>query len=150
MSELNEIYQELILDHNRRPRNFGKMNNYTNYSKGYNPLCGDEVEFYMEITNDKIDKIQFIGIGCAISKGASSLFTETLKNKNLHDAQHITTIYKKMITNKLDSNENIEDLGDLTLLSGISVYPARIKCAILSCYTIESAIRNDQNTITTE
>ena len=150
MSELNEIYQELILDHNRRPRNFGKMNNYTNYSKGYNPLCGDEVEFYMEITNDKIDKIQFIGIGCAISKGASSLFTEILKNKNLNDAQHITTIYKKMITNKLDSNENIENLGDLTLLSGISAYPARIKCAILSFYTIESAIRNDQNIITTE
>ena len=96
MSELNEIYQELILDHNRRPRNFGKMNNYTNYSKGYNPLCGDEVEFYMEITNDKIDKIQFLGIGCAISKGSSSLFTETLKSKNLHDAQHITTIYKKI------------------------------------------------------
>ena len=150
MSELNEIYQELILDHNRRPRNFGKMNNYTNYSKGYNPLCGDEVEFYLEITNDKINKIQFTGVGCAISKGSSSLFTETLKNKNLHDAQQITTIYKKMITNKLDSNENIEDLGDLTLLSGISVYPARIKCAILSFYTIESAIRNDQNIITTE
>ena len=67
-----------------------------------------------------------------------------------HDAQQITTIYKKMITNKLDSNENIEDLGDLTLLSGVSVYPARIKCAILSCYTIESAIKNDQNIITTE
>jgi len=150
MSELNEIYQELIIDHNRRPRNFGKMDNYTNYSKGYNPLCGDEIEFYMKITNDKIDKIQFIGIGCAISKGASSLFTETLKNKNLHDAQHITTIYKKMITNQLDSDVNIEDLGDLTLLSGVSSYPARIKCAILSSYTIESAIRNDQNIITTE
>ena len=150
MSELNEIYQELIIDHNRRPRNFGKMDNYTNYSKGYNPLCGDEIEFYMKITNDKIDKIQFIGIGCAISKGASSLFTETLKNKNLHDAQHITTIYKKMITNQLDSDVNIEDLGDLTLLSGVSSYPSRIKCAILSSYTIESAIRNDQNIITTE
>ena len=150
MSELNEIYQELIIDHNRRPRNFGKMNNYTNYSKGYNPLCGDEVEFYLEITNNKINKIQFTGVGCAISKGSSSLFTETLKSKKINDAQHITNIFKKMVTNQLDSNEKIEDLGDLTFLSGISAYPARIKCAILACHTIESAIRNDQSTITTE
>ena len=150
MSELNEMYQELIIDHNRRPRNFGKMNNYTNYSKGYNPLCGDEVEFYLEITNDKINKIQFTGVGCAISKGSSSLFTETLKSKKINDAQHITTIFKKMVTNQLDSNEKIEDLGDLTFLSGISAYPARIRWAILACHAIESAIRNDQSTITTE
>ena len=149
MSDLDEIYQELIIDHNRRPRNFGKPSKSTNYAKGHNPLCGDEVEFYIDIDNNKIINIQFTGIGCAISKGSASMFTETLINKNIEEAMRITSKFKKMVTTQ-NLNEDLNELDDLSLLSGISSYPARVKCAILSSHTIESAINNEQKTISTE
>tara|TARA_B100000700_G_scaffold331041_1_gene460944 strand:- start:11720 stop:12211 length:492 start_codon:yes stop_codon:yes gene_type:complete len=149
MSNLDDIYQELIIDHNRRPRNYGKLDSSTHSAKGHNPLCGDEVEFYIEINENKIINIQFTGIGCAISKGSASMFTEALINKNINEVLEITSLFKKMVT-KTDFNENIEKLDDLSLLSGISAYPARVKCAILSSHTIESAINNDQKIISTE
>lgn len=149
MSDLDEIYQELIIDHNRRPRNYGKPSDSTNYAKGHNPLCGDEVEFFISIKKNKIINIQFTGIGCAISKGSASMFTETLMNKNIDEVINITSKFKKMVTTQ-NLDEDLSELDDLSLLSGISSYPARVKCAILSSHTIESAINNEQKTISTE
>lgn len=149
MNDLDDIYQELIIDHNRRPRNFGEPAKSTNRAKGHNPLCGDEVEFFIDINENTIINIQFIGIGCAISKGSASMFTETLINKTIKNALQITSTFKKMITTQ-NFTEDLHELDDLSLLSGISSYPARVKCAVLSSHTIESAIKNEQNIISTE
>ena len=130
-------------------KNHKVLDNCTHKSKQKNPLCGDEVEFFIDINNNKIINIQFTGIGCAISKGSASMFTETLINKNIDEAMRITSKFKKMVTTQ-NLNEDLNELDDLSLLSGISSYPARVKCAILSSHTIESAINNDQKTISTE
>ena len=147
--DLKQLYQDIILEHGKSPRNFGKCKDYNYVAKGHNPLCGDEVEFYIDINNNKIINIQFTGIGCAISKGSASMFTETLINKNIDEAMRITSKFKKMVTTQ-NLNEDLNELDDLSLLSGISSYPARVKCAILSSHTIESAINNEQKTISTE
>ena len=135
MEELRELYQELILDHNRNPKNFKKIKN-THTSEGYNPFCGDRINIYLQIEDDHIKDISFDGVGCAISKASSSMMTEALKGKSLIEARKIFEKFQKIITGKIEA-----DVTDkLSVFAGIREFPVRVKCAALSWHTMLEAI----------
>ena len=150
MFDFQDLYQEIVMDHNRRPRNFGFLENPTNEANGFNPVCGDEVTVFLEIMEDKIIDVSFNGVGCAISKSSASMMTESIKGKSLEQAKTIFESFRKMITRKPGEEYKSEILGDLELLQGVSQYPARIKCATLSWHALQSALHEDDDTVTTE
>ena len=137
------------MDHNRRPRNFGILEDATSKSEGFNPLCGDQVTLYLKVQGDEIIDIAFDGVGCAISKSSASMMTEEIKGKTLEEAESIFEAFRDMITRKHGDDYRSEMLGDLEILNGVSQYPARIKCATLSWHTLQSAIKCDGNAVAT-
>ena len=149
MFDLQDLYQEIVMDHNRRPRNFGILNDATSKAEGFNPLCGDQVTLYLKVLGDEIIDIAFDGIGCAISKSSASMMTEEIKGKTLVEAECIFEAFRDMITRKQGDDFHSEILGDLEILNGVSQYPARIKCATLSWHTLHSAIKDDDNAVAT-
>lgn len=147
MSDLRDLYEEVILDHNRNPRNFLRKPAETNrHAHGYNPLCGDEFEVNISIKDDVIEDIAFEGAGCAISTASASLMTEALKGKSVQDAQKLFQGVHHLLTEADDG----QDLGKLAVLSGVREYPMRIKCATLAWHIMQAALRNEQDTVTTE
>ena len=148
MYNLDDLYQEVIMDHNRRPRNFRKPDGANREVEGFNPLCGDQLTLYLAVQDDKIADVGFQAIGCAISKASASMMTESVKGLSLGDADKVFTEFHKMITQE-DFDPDV--LGDAELLEGVSRYPARIKCAALSWHALNSVLgEGEGQTVTTE
>lgn len=150
MSQLRELYQEIIIDHGRHPRNFGPLACANFHKEGYNPLCGDKILLHVEIDKNFIKKIAFEGEGCAISMASASLLTETLMGKTLSEAETIFLLFHDLVRGELISEENIERLGKLSILKGISEYPTRIKCATLAWHTLRGISSAIPGVISTE
>ena len=150
MYDLRELYQEIVMDHNRRPRNFHKLEEANRTADGFNPLCGDQIDLYLIVEDDVITDVGFEGVGCAISKASASMMTESVKGKRVAEAENIFDAFRHMITRKPDEGFDADMLGDLEILSGVSGYPARIKCATLSWHTLKSALNGQGKQIKTE
>ncbi len=151
---LKELYQEIILDHGKNPRNLRKTENFNKDAKGHNPLCGDKVHVYLKLNeNKKVEDISFEGQGCAISMASASIMTDLVKGKEEHEVKEIVSDFLDMIKQKDELNNNIlheDDKTKLMCLSGVKQYPMRVKCATLSWHTLTSAINNSQEEINTE
>ncbi|MGQ9643768.1 MAG: Fe-S cluster assembly sulfur transfer protein SufU [Ignavibacterium sp.] len=149
--ELRELYQQVILDHNKAPRNFRKIEDATNFAEGYNPLCGDNVTVYLKIDeNNIIQDISFQGSGCAISKASASLMTSILKGKTVEEAEKLFNNFHDLVTDKLDNNPHLENLGKLAVFAGVKEFPARVKCASLAWHTMLNALHNKSEKAVTE
>ena len=145
MYDLEDLYQEVVMDHNRRPRNFNKLENAQRTAEGFNPLCGDQISLYVNVDDDGvIEDIGFEGAGCAISKATASMMTEAIKGKNVDKAEEIFEAFRHMLTRKPEEDYDYELLGDLEILQGVSQFPTRIKCATLSWHTLNSALDGKQ------
>ena len=138
MAELSDLYQEVILDHNRRPRNFRTIENASHHAEGYNPLCGDRLRLYLQIDGGVVTDIAFQGAGCAISKASASLMTDSVKGKALGDVRSLFERFHRMITTP--AGEQVEELGKLMVLSGVREFPVRVKCASLAWHTLKAAL----------
>ena len=151
---LKELYQEIILDHGKNPRNLGKFDNYNKDAKGHNPLCGDDVHVYLRLNeNKKVDDITFEGKGCAISMASASIMTEMIRGKEETEVKEIVTDFLEMIKEKDELSNNIlneDEKTKLMCLSGVKQYPMRVKCATLSWHTLSSALDNSQEVSKTE
>ncbi len=149
--ELRELYQQVILDHNKSPRNFRRIEHPSNFAEGYNPLCGDNIDIFLNIDeNGIIQDISFQGSGCAISKASASLMTSILKGKNIEEAKTIFNKFHDLVTDKLGDNPEIEDLGKLAVFAGVREFPARVKCASLAWHTMLNAIEGKKEKAITE
>ncbi len=149
-SHIHELYQETILEHNKKPRNFKKLENLTHSAEGYNPLCGDHLHVYLKVdAKGVIEDISFEGEGCAISKASASMMTTTLKGKHINDAKKLFTQFHRLVIGELKPDQEPNDLGKLTIFSGIWNYPSRVKCAALSWHTMKGALEKTNN-ISTE
>ena len=146
MSELNELYQEVILDHNRRPHNFRVIESPTARQEGYNPLCGDRLTLYLTLDHDLIKDVAFQGTGCAISKASASLMTDRLKGSTVAEAQALFERFHRMVTTP--TNEPVEELGKLSALAGVRECPVRVKCASLAWHTLKAAMDREEKTST--
>ncbi|MGE5325798.1 MAG: Fe-S cluster assembly sulfur transfer protein SufU [Deltaproteobacteria bacterium] len=146
MAELDGLYQEVILDHNRRPRNHHAIDG-AHHADGYNPLCGDKVTIYVKLDGDRITDVGFTGAGCAISTASASILTETLKGKTREEALHLFDKFHDLVTGKEAGNAA---LGKLAVFSGVSEFPVRVKCATLAWHTLRSALSDYGRTVTTE
>jgi len=150
-SELRELYQQVILDHNKSPRNFRKIENANKFAEGYNPLCGDRINIYLIVEDDSVKDISFQGSGCAISKASASLMSSIVKGKTLKEAEELFNKFHNLITGKLDDDFDLDELGKLAVFAGVREFPVRVKCASLAWHTMISAVNEDKNkTVTTE
>ena len=143
MDGLGELYQEVILDHNRRPRNFRALEGSNRRREGYNPLCGDRLTLYVNLDGDRIADVAFQGSGCAISKASASLMTEAVKGKTVDEARELFDRFHLMVTSSPDTVA--PDLGKLSVLSGVREYPTRVKCASLAWHTLKAAISDGES-----
>jgi nitrogen fixation protein NifU and related proteins len=151
MSELDELYQEVILDHNKSPRNFREMDDANRRSEGYNPLCGDHVTVYVNLADGVIRDISFKGSGCAISKASASMMTTELKGKSQAEAERVFDGVHKMLTGEIAvEDRDLERLGKLKILSGVCKFPARVKCASLAWHTVNAALKGNNEVASTE
>ncbi len=149
MSELNDLYQEVILDHNKNPRNFREIETATKTADGNNPLCGDALRVYVEMEDERVKDVAFKGSGCAISKASASMMTQSVKGKSKDEAETLFHEFQKMVTGELDPESDETHLGKLKIFAGVLEFPARVKCASLSWHTLHAAL-NDEVEISTE
>ena len=149
MSELSDLYQEVILDHNKNPRNFREIETANFKADGNNPLCGDALRVYVEVEDGKVKDVAFKGSGCAISKASASMMTQTVKGKTKEEAEKIFGEFQKMVTGELDVEADENNLGKLKIFAGVLEFPARVKCASLSWHTLHAALTGEE-TISTE
>jgi nitrogen fixation protein NifU and related proteins len=149
-NELRELYQQVILDHNKSPRNFKKLENANHFAEGYNPLCGDKIDIYINVENNIVKDISFQGQGCAISKASASMMSSLVKGKTLDEADKIFEKFRDLVTGKLGDNPDVEDLGKLAVFTGVKEFPSRVKCASLAWHTMRSALNNQETKVTTE
>jgi nitrogen fixation NifU-like protein len=150
MSDLRDLYQEIILDHTKRPRNHHKIEKITHEANGYNPLCGDKVSLYLDVEDGKIQDIGFEGTGCAISTSSASMLTEAVKGKTLEEADALFQEFHEMVTGKLEHPEEIPELGRLVAFMGVREFPVRVKCATLVWHTMKSALEKKKQSVSTE
>ena len=150
MDELRELYQEMILDHYKSPRNSHKMDGANHHAEGYNPLCGDRVTIYLLLGGDTIEDISFEGSGCAICTASSSLMTEVLKGKTLAEAEGFFGKFHDLVTSDPTDQPDSDGLGKLAIFAGVRQYPIRIKCATLPWHTFQAALEDKSETVTTE
>lgn len=155
MSELEELYQDMIMEHNRKPRNFRLLDGADRSAEGFNPFCGDTITIYLALDGDQVADIGFQGSGCAISRASASMLTESVMGKSITKAEQIFDAFHEMLTrgpvNEADHEQDDDDtLGDLGMLSGVSAFPTRVKCATLSWNTLRAALRGDKETVRTE
>ena len=146
MSDLTDLYQEVILDHNRRPRNFHALADASHTAEGYNPLCGDRLTLYLRVSGDTIEDVSFEGAGCAISKASASLMTDAVKGRTRAEAQALFERFHRMVTTPPD--QPVEEMGKLSSLAGVREFPVRVKCASLAWHTLKAAFNNDRRTST--
>lgn len=150
MSELDELYQEVILDHNKSPRNYREIRNANRKAEGYNPLCGDHVTVFLQVDDGFIKDISFQGSGCAISKASASMMTTELKGKTEAAAHELFEHVHKMLTGDADGGSGAEKVGKLAILSGVCKFPARVKCASLAWHTMTSALKGETQPASSE
>lgn len=143
MSELSDLYQEVILDHNKNPRNFREIEDADNTADGKNPLCGDALRVYVAMDGDTVRDVSFKGSGCAISKASASMMTQVVKGKTKDEAEAIFSEFHKMVTGELDIETDENHLGKLKIFAGVLEFPARVKCASLSWHTLNAALHGD-------
>jgi len=148
MFDIQSLYQEVIVDHNRSPRNFGKLDNANHVLEGFNPLCGDKLTLYVNFDNKKIRDISFDGNGCAISVASASLMTEALKGKTIEEAQDIFKRFHDLLTT--ENEPDPDKVGKLAALAGVRDYPARVKCATLCWHTLNAILHGEQTSVSTE
>jgi len=148
MSELRELYQEVILEHSRKPRNFRAPENANHKAEGFNPLCGDHFTVYVELEGDAIRDIGFQGSGCAISKASASMMTQSLKGKSAAEAEELFSKFHDVVTGHAEGNE--ENLGKLAVFAGVSEFPLRVKCATLAWHALRAALQGKQDAVSTE
>jgi nitrogen fixation NifU-like protein len=146
MSDLRDLYQEVILDHNRRPRNFGPLPAANRRAEGHNPFCGDRVTVYLDVEGDRIRDVSFEGAGCAISTASASLMTEALKGLSVEEARTLFHGFHELVT----KGDEGEDLGKLAVFTGVREYPMRVKCATLAWHTLMAALDAKDQPVTTE
>jgi nitrogen fixation NifU-like protein len=149
MSNLEALYQEVILDHNRKPRNFREMENADRRIEGRNPLCGDEITLWLKLDGDRVSDVSFKSTGCAISKSSASLMTSTVKGKSVEETMRLFDRFHQMITGKLPEGER-EAMGSLAALGGVSRFPIRVKCASLAWHALKSAFDGGGEVVSTE
>ncbi len=152
MNDLQDLYAEVVMDHNRRPRNFKKIDDADRTADGFNPLCGDQISLYLDLgDDDSIQDIGYVAAGCAISKAAASMMSEAVKGQSLENAQRVVSEFRHMLTHRDGEEPDYEIMGDLEILEGVSNYPTRIKCATLPLHTLASAIDSgNKKTVSTE
>ena len=147
MSELSELYQQVILDHNKKPRNFHKLESANLFAEGYNPLCGDHLNVYLQLENDAVKDISFEGSGCAISKAAASMMTQAVKGKTKQEAERLFREFHRMVIG--EELESSSELGNLRIFEGVRDFPVRVKCATLPWHTMHAAL-NKERIVSTE
>lgn len=147
-AELRELYQEIIIDHNRNPRHHYVMEDPTTQANGFNPLCGDKLTVYVRIKDNVINEVSFLGCGCAISQASASLMTDSIQGKTLDEAHELFHRFHHMLTQNEEGQ--LLHMDKLTVLSGVKAYPARVKCATLAWHTLEAALNKDMNVVKTE
>jgi nitrogen fixation NifU-like protein len=150
MSDLTDLYQEVILDHNRRPRNFGILADATRIANGYNPLCGDKLKLYLRLAGERIADISFEGSGCAISKASASLMTDAVKGGSIGDALALFDRFRQVVTTPVDQPIDEASVGKLAVLAGVREFPARVKCASLAWHTLKAALEGADEPVKTE
>ena len=149
MSNLHDLYQEILLEHNNKPRNYRQLPDANRQADGYNPLCGDRITLYLKVEDDVIADVGFQGVGCAISRASASMLTQSVKGQSVARAGEIFDGFHSLITDP-EADVDYDLLGDLEMLSGVSAYPTRIKCAILAWHTLNAAIEGQEASVTTE
>ncbi|MEN8260199.1 MAG: Fe-S cluster assembly sulfur transfer protein SufU [Pseudomonadota bacterium] len=149
LDELRDLYQEVIFDHNRNPRNFRVMEDANREVEGYNPLCGDRLKLFLRMEDGVIQDASFQGSGCAISTASVSLMTEIIKGQSEAQAQELFETFHKITTGK-DDSVKLEEIGKLAVLAGVREYPSRVKCATLAWHTLDAALKNDAKSVSTE
>lgn len=148
MLNLQDLYQEVILDHNRNPRNFHTMEDATQQQQGFNPLCGDKLSLYLNIENDIIIDASFVGHGCAISTASASLMTDAIKGKTVAEAKAMFDSFHQAVVE--DNTDAEKQLGKLAVLTGVKQFPSRVKCATLAWHTLQAAMEDSDKVVTTE
>jgi nitrogen fixation NifU-like protein len=147
MSDLRELYQEVILDHHKKPRNCRKLNDATCHVEGYNPLCGDKITVYLKLEGDVVSDVSFEGSGCAISTASASMMTQVLKGKTRAEAEQLFRGFHDLLTTEGGSER---ELGKLAVFSGVREFPLRVKCATLAWHTFRAALLGQDKTVSTE
>lgn len=150
MDDLRELYQQIILDHNKSPKNYGKIVNCSHASEGYNPLCGDHIKIYAQVEDGIIKDIKFEGEGCAIAKASGSIMTALLKGKTVEEAEKLFKTFQDLITSEVDSEVDLNNLGKLAVFAGVREFPTRVKCAGLAWHTVKAAIDEEDEIVSTE
>ena len=149
MTDMRQLYQEVILDHNRKPRNFGAIADANRHADGHNPLCGDHIKLSMNVLEDKIDVIAFEGDGCAICNASASMMTSAVKGKAVQEAETLVEEFRNMVTGSLNPDTQSNHLGKLKVFAGVKDLPSRVKCAILPWHTLHAAL-NAEESVSTE
>ena len=150
MSELRELYQEVILDHNKRPHNFRAIEDANRTAEGYNPLCGDRLTVYLRVEGNRIQDVSFKGSGCAISKASASLMTDAVKGKTTAEADALFERFHHLVTSSPDTPADTSQLGKLAVFAGVREFPVRVKCASLAWHTVKAAIAKAGERVSTE
>ena len=148
MNDLRELYQEVIIDHSKHPRHYYEMEQPTHRAQGYNPLCGDKLTVFVQIEQDRIHEISFLGCGCAISQASASLMTDAVQGLSTADADALFQQFHHMLT--AEDSEQPASMDKLTILAGVRAFPARVKCATLAWHTLEAALHREAKTVVTE
>lgn len=150
MGDLRDLYQEVILEHSKTPRNYRQLASANHKAEGFNPLCGDHFTVYLDVEGDSIRDITFQGSGCAISKASASMMTQSLKGKTTADAEKLFDDFHKLVTGEAKKNGDAKEMGKLAVFSGVAEYPARVKCATLAWHTLHAALEGKQDAVSTE
>ena len=150
MSDLRDLYQEVIIDHGRKPRNFRQLENANRTAEGFNPLCGDELKLYAQVEGDVIREIAFQGSGCAISKASASMMTAGVRGKTTAEVERLFELFHAMVTSDGPGRTPPPELGKLAVFSGVCEFPARVKCASLAWHTLRAALREPGKVVSTE
>jgi nitrogen fixation NifU-like protein len=148
MSDLSDLYQVILLEHNSKPRNYRKVADANRTAEGYNPLCGDQITLYLKVEDGIITDVGFQGVGCAISRASASMMTQSVKGQTLAKATQVFDEFRRMLTEP-GAELDYDELGDLEMLAGVAQFPTRIKCAILAWHTLHAALQG-QNVVSTE
>ena len=149
MSDLRDLYQEILLQHNSKPRNFHKLEDANRSAKGYNPICGDQLTLYLKVEDDVITDVGFQGSGCAISRSSASMMTQSVKGRSVAEATEIFGAFHQMLTEP-GADHDYDLLGDLESMSGVSEFPTRIKCAVLGWHALRAALEDQEEPVSTE
>lgn len=150
MLDLRELYQQIILDHNKSPRNFRALADADRSAEGHNPLCGDHVNVYLKLKDDRIEEITFQGSGCAISKASASLMTSLLKQQSVEEADALFGKFHDLVAGDEGAAPDLDEMGKLAVFSGVRAFPTRIKCATLAWHTLKAALHGNGAPVTTE